>query len=213
LQRELALDLVVGLPGDADATGLGDRFEPSGDVYAVADDVLAFDQHVAEIDADAEEHPAIRRHVRVPLGHPTLNLDSTAEGVHYTRKLHEHAVSSGLDDPASVLGDLGVYKGSAVGLQLSERPFLVSSHEPGVPGDIGSQDGCQPTPYALGGGHTVLPVGGTEHTSTSRRTEFLPDRDRLGPSKTPALRAMVFLGGAGASLALSRPLPFRTQPA
>ena len=39
---------------DADAARLGDAFQPRGDVDAVAEDVVALDDDVADIDADAE---------------------------------------------------------------------------------------------------------------------------------------------------------------
>jgi|SRR5262245_3083579 len=50
----------------------------------------------------------------------------------------------------AVLGDLGVNECSAVGLELGERPFLVSAHEAAVASDIGRQDGCKASLYALG---------------------------------------------------------------
>ena len=39
---------------DADAAGLGERFEASGDVDAVAEDVAVLDDDVTLVDADAE---------------------------------------------------------------------------------------------------------------------------------------------------------------
>ena len=54
-ELELALDLVEGGAGDHDAARLGQLLEPGGDVYAVAVDVaVALDDHVAQVDADAE---------------------------------------------------------------------------------------------------------------------------------------------------------------
>jgi hypothetical protein len=74
----------------------------------------------------------------------------TAEGAHDARKLHEHPVPGGLHDPAAVLGYLGVPESPAVGLELGQRPFLVSAHEATVASDISRQDGCEPAFYALG---------------------------------------------------------------
>jgi hypothetical protein len=67
-------------------------------------------------------------HQSVAVGNPTLNLDGTAQGVHHARELHEPAIAGRLDDPASVLGGLGVYEGPAVGLELSECAFFVIAH-------------------------------------------------------------------------------------
>ena len=51
---ELAAHLPVGVVGDADAAGLGDAFEPRGNIDAVAEDVAVLDDDVADMDADAE---------------------------------------------------------------------------------------------------------------------------------------------------------------
>src|SRR6516225_9909030 len=89
--------------------------------------------------------------VRIPLGHPTLHLHGTAERVHDTRELDEEAVSGGLHDPTTVLGDFWIHESAAVLLQPSERTFLVGRHETTVANDISGQDGCKPTLYALSG--------------------------------------------------------------
>src|ERR1700735_1249927 len=53
--------------GDTNAAGFGERLEPRGDVDAVAVNVLAFDDDVAKIDADAQ-HDRRRRAVRLGRG-------------------------------------------------------------------------------------------------------------------------------------------------
>jgi hypothetical protein len=47
-------DAFVDDRGDANPAGLGERLEPRGDVDAVAVDVVALDNDIAEIDADAQ---------------------------------------------------------------------------------------------------------------------------------------------------------------
>jgi hypothetical protein len=51
---ELAAHLPVGIVGYADAAGLGDTFEPGGNVDAVAVNIAFFDDDVANMNADAE---------------------------------------------------------------------------------------------------------------------------------------------------------------
>ena len=46
--RDLALDLVVGRAGDDDAAGVRQLLQPLGDDDAVAVDVVALDDHVAQ---------------------------------------------------------------------------------------------------------------------------------------------------------------------
>jgi len=86
----------------------------------------------------------------MPLGHPTLHFHGAAKRVHDTSELHEEAVSSGLHDPTTVLGNFWVHESAAVALELGQRAFLVSRHETTVANDISGQDGCKPTLYALG---------------------------------------------------------------
>ena len=62
---DLAFDLVQHGAGDADAGRLGDLLEPGGDVDAVTEEVVALDDDVAEVDADAEFHPLALRQIGV----------------------------------------------------------------------------------------------------------------------------------------------------
>jgi hypothetical protein len=56
---QLVADLIAHRARDADAAGLGQRFQPRGDIDAVAEDVAAFGDDVAEIDADAKLDPPL----------------------------------------------------------------------------------------------------------------------------------------------------------
>src|SRR5207302_796457 len=53
---DLAAHLIVRRLGNADAAGLGQRFQPRRDVDAVAEDIIARDDDVADVDADAKLH-------------------------------------------------------------------------------------------------------------------------------------------------------------
>ena len=88
--------------------GCGDALEPRRHVDAVAEDVVALDDDVAEIDADAEFDAAVLRHVGVALAHPALDFGGAGDRVHDARELHQHAVAGQLDDAPLMLGDLGV---------------------------------------------------------------------------------------------------------
>src|ERR1700693_3133969 len=54
---------------DADATGLRNAFEARGDIDAIAENVVAFDEHVAEIDADAEKHALVLAEAGIAFRH------------------------------------------------------------------------------------------------------------------------------------------------
>src|SRR6266446_9003691 len=74
---------------------IGQGFDPRRDVDAVAVEVVALDDHVAEIDADAQLDAAVRRDTRVPLGHRLLHRDRATHRIDDAGKLHQHAVAGG----------------------------------------------------------------------------------------------------------------------
>ena len=98
-ERQLALDLVVDAAGDVDAAGLGQRLQAGGDVDAVAEQVVALDHDVAEVDADPELEPPVRRQLGVAGSKLLLDLDRAAHGFDGAREFGKHAVASGADDP------------------------------------------------------------------------------------------------------------------
>ena len=75
------------------------------DVDAIAVDVVAFDDDVAEIDADAEFNAALSWQLRVAILHPALNLDRAGDCVDYAGKFRENTIAGEFDDAALVLGD------------------------------------------------------------------------------------------------------------
>ncbi len=76
---EPALDLAIGVLGEADRAGRANPFEPRGDIDAVAHQVaVGLLDHVAEMDADAEFDAAVFGHAGVALDHAVLQLDGAA---------------------------------------------------------------------------------------------------------------------------------------
>ena len=138
---ELVADLVAHDAADADPAGLGQGFEPCGDIDAVAVDVVLIADDVAEIDADAELDPPLRRDGGVAHGHLALHVDRAAHRIDDAAELHQQAVAGGLDDAAAMLLDLGVGQFAPQHLQAIERAFLVRAHQPRVARDIGGENG------------------------------------------------------------------------
>jgi hypothetical protein len=147
---ELAVGVLLNPTGDADAPRLRKGLQARSHVHPIPENVARLGDYISLVDADPELDALVLRDVRIPLGHPTLDLHGTAERVHDTCELHEEAVSRGLHDPTTVLGDFWVHESSAVALEPGERAFLVGRHETTVTNDISGQDGCEPTLYALG---------------------------------------------------------------
>src|SRR5712671_3270429 len=83
---KLGVDFAAHLPKrvlrEADAAGLGNAFEPRCDVDPVAQDVVALDQHIAEMDADAPFHAPVAGDRRIAL-HPSL-CSATAQSTALT---------------------------------------------------------------------------------------------------------------------------------
>src|SRR5215471_18934398 len=55
-QGQLALDLVIDCPGDAQPPGLRQPFEAGGDIDALAVELVALHHHIAYVDANAKCH-------------------------------------------------------------------------------------------------------------------------------------------------------------
>ena len=90
---------------DANPAGLGQGFEPGGDVDPVAENVAVLDDDIADIDADAEFDPFRSGDPGIAPGHRLLPFARAAQGVDHAGELDEEAVAGGLDQPAAMLGD------------------------------------------------------------------------------------------------------------
>jgi len=73
--------LVVDRVGDKHPAGIGQGLDPRRDVDAVAIKIVSLDDHIAEIDADAQFYAALRRDAGVSLGHRALHFDSATHRV------------------------------------------------------------------------------------------------------------------------------------
>jgi hypothetical protein len=111
--------------GDEHSAGIGQRLDPSGDVDAVAEEVVALDEHVAEIDADAQFDAAVRPDTRIPLGHRLLHRNCSAHRIDDAGKFHQQTVAGGLDNATLVLGDFRIDQFAAQRLEAFERAFLI----------------------------------------------------------------------------------------
>jgi hypothetical protein len=143
-ERQLTLDLVVDAAGDVHTTGFGQRLEPGGDIDAIAEQIVALDHDVAEIDADAEFEAPVLGQLGVAAGKLRLDLDRTSHGLDGACELGEHAIAGGTDDAAVVARDPYIHL-QPVGVQGAERAFLVGRHEAAVALHVGTQDGRELT--------------------------------------------------------------------
>ena len=146
--------LIMNRIGDEHSAGIGQSLDPRRDVDAVAIEVVALDDHIAEIDADAHFDAAVPRDTRVPLGHRLLHFDGATHRIDDAGKFHQQPIAGGLDDAAMVFGDLRIDELTAQRFEAFERALLVRPHQPRIPRHVGGKDRGE----AAGGGHlrTVL---------------------------------------------------------
>jgi hypothetical protein len=99
------------------------------------------DDHVAEIDADAEFDAPGGRDARVPFGHAVLHGEGAGDCFDDARKLDQQPVAGGLDHPPLVFGEFRIDQLAAQRLEPGQCPGLVLAHQPRVTRDIGREDG------------------------------------------------------------------------
>ena len=149
IEIELVSDLIVNRLRDANCAGLGERFEPGGDIDAIAENVVAVDNYVAEIDADPELKPALGRDGVVYRPRGALHLDRTAQRIDDARKIRQQAVARRADDPSVMRGDQRV-NGAPQVAKRAMRAGLILAHQPAEPHYIHMQNGGE-LPFPGGG--------------------------------------------------------------
>ena len=105
---DLAAHLVMHLAGNAEAARLGQGLEPRRDVDAIAIDVRAFADDVAEVDADAQQDAACLRDLGVRCRHLALQFDRGRHSIDRTGELHQYAVAHHLDDASAMSAHRGL---------------------------------------------------------------------------------------------------------
>ena len=87
------------------ATRERQRLQPRCDVYAIAINVIFFDDNVAHVDTHAKLNPFILKYVGIARAHTAFNFDSATHCIDNTAEFHQHAVAGVLNDPSTVFGD------------------------------------------------------------------------------------------------------------
>ena len=106
--------------------GLGERLEPGGDVDAIAKDVVAIDDHVAEIDADPQLETALGRDRVIDGVRCSLHLDGAVQRVDDARKIRQQAVARGADDPPVMRRDQRVDRAAQPSERLMRTRFILA---------------------------------------------------------------------------------------
>src|SRR5262245_54664911 len=121
LDFELVADLVTHHRRTGNAAGPHQPFEPGRQIDAIAVEILAIDDDVPDIDADAEFDLAIIGDPGIAVMHAGLDLDSTARGVEHAAELDEEAVAHYLEDAPAVFCDSWIEELTAMLPKSAER--------------------------------------------------------------------------------------------
>ena len=137
---KFVVDLLADVPGDADAVRWRERLETGGDIDAVPGHVVAIDDDVAHVDADAEANPGFEAPVGFERYHVALNVDAAFQRRGGAGELGKKAVTRGLDQAAAVLCNLGLGDFFAQAAQPRKGQRLVVLHQSAEAGHVGNHD-------------------------------------------------------------------------
>jgi hypothetical protein len=136
---QLGTDLVAYRARNANPAGLGERFEPGRDVNTVAKQILALDEDIANMRADAEAHWLTHCSGGVFFDDGSLNRDRTLDGVDRIGEVGDDTVPGAAEDALAMGGDQLV-EDDATGGEPAQGADLVPPHQPAVACDIGRKD-------------------------------------------------------------------------
>jgi hypothetical protein len=156
IEIELVSDMIVYRLRDANSAGLGERLDPGGDVDAIAKDVVAIDDYIAEVDTDPQLEPAFGRERIVDPTRGALHLDGAVDRVDDTREIGKQAVARCTDDPSAMRPDKGVDNAAKLA-ERSMRACLIHTHQPAETDYIRVQNGGE------------FPLPGRRFTRETRR--------------------------------------------
>ena len=107
-------------------------------IHTVAENIVALDQDVTEVDSWIRK--SIRRSCGMPAlrsGHHRLHGHRAFDGINYLRrKLEQHAVASGLNDPATVICHQRIGDGARCPAKSAGGADLVRSHQAAVASNV-----------------------------------------------------------------------------
>ena len=134
--RELPRHLVAHRERYRDAAHRRERLQPRGDVDAFAIDVVAFDDDLAEIDADPIADALCFGALGFGARRRLLDRESAANGGDDASELDERAVAHEFDQAPAVCRNAGIKNLASVDLQPFMRPGLVALRQNAIAGDV-----------------------------------------------------------------------------
>src|SRR6266404_6944100 len=124
---------------DANSARLRKSLQAGRDIHGVAEEIVALNYDVADVDADAEPHLLADRSIRIRLRDGVLDRDSTLHGVNGAGEIGDEAIASRGEDPTAMRGDQSI-DDNPVRVKGSERADLIEPHKAAVALDICCKD-------------------------------------------------------------------------
>jgi hypothetical protein len=134
-QGQFGAYMVLHNTGDANPTRFRKSFQPGRDIDGIAEEVVALNHDVADVERDPKPHLLTGRPIRILLGYGVLNRDGTLNGVHGAGEVGDEAVTRGIENPTAMRGDQ-VIDDDPVGRERSKGTDLIAAHEGAVARDI-----------------------------------------------------------------------------
>jgi len=135
--RHLAGNVIPDRGRNRDQSDRRDCLQPRSDVDAIAVDVLAFNDDVAEIDADAVAKLFFARAPCVGGLGCFLDRERAVDRVDDAPEFDERPVADQLDEAAAMRSDTRIEDAPSIGLEPFERAGLVDLHQVAEVGDVG----------------------------------------------------------------------------
>ena len=137
--------------GDANAAGLRNPFKPSGDIDAVAKDIVVIDNDVADVDADPKFNPP-------DLAAQPAFCSAMPRCTSIAQRAASTALANSTSMPSPVVltirprcsATVGSTRDFRVALRPNQCAFFVRAHQATISSDIRRQDSCKP-PF-----HTIV---------------------------------------------------------
>jgi hypothetical protein len=146
---ELRFHLVVGLTGERDTAGRSQFLQPSRNHHTLTMAILAFNDHVAEIDADAHVDASVLGDTVVALGHRALKDNRAFNSLDDAAELGQEAVAHQFEDASVVHCDLRLEDLFAMRPKPRERIRLIPLDQSAVADHVRGQDGGEATSWRL----------------------------------------------------------------
>src|SRR5262249_26514536 len=142
--RQLRPDVVSNSTRDANPTRLRESLQAGRDINGVAEQVVALNDDVADMDADPKSHRLISRSIGVLLGYRVLNFDATLHGINGAGEIGDEAIACRVEDPTAMRGDQAI-DDDPVSRQGAKGADLIEPHQAAVALDIGGKN-CRELP-------------------------------------------------------------------